>query len=113
MPEIKQKLVENDPSFILLVQIWWSLTWRWVLWFIPFWIAAVIIAIGLGIFMAYMFGFDEDQAKSLGGIIGVIFGGAAGLFSTLKALKGILGLKFSGYQLVLLTPHAAAETEGA
>lgn len=108
---IKQKLLENDPGWVILIQIWFAMTWRYLLWLIPFLIGAIILAVAVALCLSLLMGMGKDAGKQIAETIGFIFGVAAGVLACMKSIKGILGLKFSGHQLVLLTPSVVAETE--
>ncbi len=108
---VRQKLVENDPNWIVMLQLWWSLVWRSLLWTILFMIIAIIVSIVLSFVLAFIMGLDKETTSSIGSIFGFIGGIVASLFAFFKSFKGLLGKRFSGYQLVLLTPEMAQETE--
>jgi hypothetical protein len=104
------KVVENRPDYHITVQIWWAQVWRHFLWgLIP--LAIIIGTIGIMFIIAMMSGAKaRDTWDSFGPFMAfflpiVTLGGS--IWAWHKSFVAILGKKFLGYRLVLLTPESA------
>lgn len=94
--------IENNPSFFMILQVWFSLTWRYLMWVLIFLVPALIAAIGLTIVVGIPFGFDKEAASTLGGMLGFIFGLAAALSAGYIGIKKTIGQTYSGYRLLFV-----------
>lgn len=94
----------EKPDLKLSAKFWWSFTWRQYLWLILAWIIVLIIIFAISALIA-LSGANREAAGILGGIIGVILGIGAAIWTFKKAFAGVLGKSIGGHTLVLINNY--------
>lgn len=108
------KLIETDPSYFVILAMWWGWMWRMMLWMLLLMVVlfVVIFTASFVVGAAGVLGTDPQKLGMMGGVFSLL-GFVMGMAVQMKALKQIIGKKFGGHRLVFLTPQAVAESDRA
>lgn len=103
------KVIENSPGYHITLQIWFAHLWRYFLWMLIPLLIIVVAAIVTGFVIAITGGKEAISAtRTIVQTVGFILGAVGGFWAWHKSFRAILGKKFMGYRLVLLTPESAS-----
>jgi hypothetical protein len=94
--------IENNPPFVVIVGIWWSMTWRVIVWLLAFLILLFIFQFGLAFFLGGALNMGQQQATAIVQVSGVVFGWCAGFAATCVAIRKLIGLRFGRHRLLLV-----------
>ena len=85
---------ELEPTWGRTLQVWWSLTWRAVVWVLP-------VTFFTGAILGAVMAFNHVSVKAHLWEFRIV-GGAMGVAIGIWVLKGILSKEFSGFRIALI-----------
>ncbi len=100
-PENATTAEEVVPGFWTLVHVWWSITWRSILWLALAEVVLFIFFFVVGM-VGRLAGVDLQAVKPVLKMTGFIMGMGCGIWSFVMAFRAILGKSFSGCKLLFL-----------
>jgi hypothetical protein len=98
----QEKLIESRPDALVLLQLWWAVYWRRLLWFLLVIVAMIFVIIPVAFILAAI-GIDKHLITVLCTLIGAGVGAVGAVWTFIKAWRQALKIKFSGYQFAFLT----------
>lgn len=99
--------IEQNPDGMLLLKIWWSVMWRWVMWYGVGILALFLVSTIIG-FVARVSGADPDSMQGVMFIFSLIGGVFISIWAFIKAFRKILGKEIGHVRVVLMAQNAEA-----
>lgn len=98
---MQQDVIEKSPSAGIVLAMFWGFVWRTAVWTLALLVPAIILSVGIAFFVAA--GAENPQeAQQTGALIGGLLGMLASVSATCVALRGLVGVRFGGYRLLLV-----------
>ncbi|WP_199609523.1 hypothetical protein [Flocculibacter collagenilyticus] len=94
---------EIEVKWIHAMQVWWSWFWRTMVWVLP-------VSFIIGVIVGVMFNvLDLSMYDNI--YLIQMFGGAIGIYFSIKVMKKVLNKTFKGYRIALIKVDSSTEID--